>query len=131
MSHGRHPAEWDRFAIGWIEDERRAAEPYACATKTALMPRRPREVLCELLAVGVPVHSCAHHALQGLENAKSLVKRSRKVLSALRSAKAAPVHVEAARMVSALSPAHADFISFALNKGGLAAVRSILRPYLF
>jgi hypothetical protein len=120
MSHGRHPAEWDRFKTEWI-DEMEEAKPYVWAVKDAMMPRRPREVICELLALGAPLNPRAHQHLEGAQRT-SLVKRSRKIRSALQSPKAAPIHLAAAQQVGALSEQHADFLSLTLASGYQEAV---------
>ena len=113
ISHGRHPAEWDRVNCTWFDDSAPATPHFSCLDAPC-KPDRAREVVCELLAYGFPVARDAH--VKQLNNAlvrKTFVKRTRRLLAVVRVPSTASVHAMVAAAQAVLAPDHAEFIGAA------------------
>lgn len=113
ISHGRHPAEWDRIALTWVEDAAPAV-PYFPLLEACPKPTRARETVCELLAAGLPLHPLAH--VLGLNNVicrKAFVRLAKRLIAVVRVPAAMAVHVAAAAETGALQREHAEFVGAA------------------
>lgn len=107
-SHGRHPAEWDGVNTGWISPQEPAV-PYAVVKTSLDPPKRCREVICELLAAGVPVSRGAHQCINNAVDQKRVTKAARKLVADLRTPPGLTPHVTAAVALGILHPQHKHF----------------------
>lgn len=131
-SHGRHPAEWDGISQGWISTHE-PAQPYAIINTSLDPPRRSREVMCELLAAGLPISRTAHQSINNAVDQKRVVKATRKLVLEGRSPHGLTPHVSAAAALGILQPHHRDFylaVQDHLEKEELptAAYDAVVRP---
>jgi hypothetical protein len=127
-SHQRHPGEWDLLDHTWI-DQTAEARPYQPVSVTLLKPRRPREVICELLGFGIPISPSAHLALNNILDVKGFIKQSKKLVGAVRQPGVVLVQAEAARALNIISDEQAQYVklvSEALAQG-LIAEHAVLK----
>eukprot|EP00892_Ulva_mutabilis_P012160 jgi/Ulvmu1/9316/UM050_0065.1 len=107
-SHNRHPAEWDGMTQGWISVHE-PAKPYAVINISLDPPKRSREVICELLAAGVPVATTAHQEINNATHQKQMAKKARKIVVELRSLYGLLPHINVAITLGILNTQHRDF----------------------
>lgn len=62
-----------------------AAIPYFSVSERLMKPLRPREVICELLAGGIPVSPTAHVSLKTVPDCKAFVRVAKKLVAHVRS----------------------------------------------
>ena len=62
-----------------------AAVPYFSVFERLMEPLRPREVICELLAGGIPVSPTAHVSLKTVPDCKAFVRAAKKLVAHVRS----------------------------------------------
>lgn len=60
------------------------ATPYFSISDRLMKPLRPREVICELLACGLPISSTAHTTLNNVQDCKAFVRASKRLVAAAR-----------------------------------------------
>lgn len=107
-SHGRHPAEWDCKKLVWISPDEPAV-PYAVINTSLPVPKRCREVICEVLGAGVPIACTAHQEINNAIDQKRVAKEARPLLLALRREPTSTAHIIAAVRCGLLKQEHKDF----------------------
>jgi hypothetical protein len=98
------------------------AAPYFVMSDHLMKPIRPREVICELLGVGLPVSRVAHLALNNAYDAKQFVRMAKRLLAVARNPAVLAMHVVAASQLGLLSAEGAAFATKAAEAIARAGV---------